>query len=281
MKKEIINYFFMSEPKILGKIDLSQFSKERRPQFNLEKSFKFLNKELEQIATEFNSFYGDFIEKDGTIKMIGEDEALHKKVVAAKNELYGEKKDLPQMAELAITVFLNKIIGDRFIVVRSAKYDDYEHGVDNVLVDKQTGFVVCGFDQVLGMGSNDGADKKREKVARTNAKGGARLDYGIKLDAEQKIKITKMKNIPAFFLGLSKDDLISLLNNMSQESSSGQNSNKDQDSDLSKNILNKIFKSLKEQEESIKSLLENNKDSEFSSNIKNFSELLSFLESKI
>lgn len=267
----------MSELKILGKMDLSQFSKERRPRFNLEESFKFLHQELEQISREFNDSYGDFIEKDGSIKMIGGDEDLHKKVVATKSEMYGEKKDFPQMAELAITVFLNKIIGDRFIVVRSSKYDDYEHGVDNVLVDKQTGFVVCGFDQVLGMGSNDGSDKKRDKVARINSRGGVMLDYGIKLDGEQKIRISKMRNIPAFFLGLTKDDLISLVNDMSSKENKGE----DKNSDLSKNVLSKIYKSLKEQEENIKNLLKDSKNHRLLSNVKNFEELLSFLQSKI
>ena len=262
----------MSELKILGKIDLNQFSKEKKHHINMEESFKFLDNELEKISREFNSFYGDFIEKDGSIKMMGEDEKLHKNIVSTKSEIYGDKKDFPQMAELAITVFLNKIIGDRFIVVRSSKYDDYEHGVDNVLVDKQTGFVVCGFDQVLGMGDNDGSDKKREKVEKINLKGGARLEYGIKLDENQKIQISKMKNVPAFFLGLTKDDLISLVKNMSEDKNSD---------DLSNNILNKILKSLKEQEGNIKNLLKNQDNLSLLNNVNKFEELLLFLESKV
>ncbi len=262
----------MSELKILGKIDLNQFSKDKKPHINMEESFRFLNKELENISLEFGKSYGDFIEKDGSIKMIGQDEKFHKDIVSTKSEIYGDKKDFPQMAELAITVFLNKIIGDRFIVVRSSKYDDYEHGVDNVLVDKKTGFVVCGFDQVLGIGNDDGSSKKREKVEKINQKGGAKLEYGIKLDENQKIQITKMKNIPAFFLGLTKDDLISLVKNMTESKDSA---------GLDKSILNKIWRSLKEQEGNIKNLLKNGENLDLLSNIKKFEELLSFLQSKV
>ncbi len=107
--------------------------------------------------------------------------------------------------ELLKTAIFNKYLGDRFIVVRSALYDDYKNGVDNVMVDIKTGNVVCAFDEV-----GDAAAFKRQKEQRVSARnleeGGASLKYGIKFE-DGKLKPARLQNLPIFCLSLSEEEV--------------------------------------------------------------------------
>ncbi len=79
-----------------------------------------------------------------------------------------EKKEASKsnQAEMIITALLHKVLKERFLVVRASVFDDYKHGIDNLILDKETGAVICAFDEVLeNEGDKErGAIKKIEKI---------------------------------------------------------------------------------------------------------------------
>ncbi|PKM91418.1 hypothetical protein CVU82_02375 [Candidatus Falkowbacteria bacterium HGW-Falkowbacteria-1] len=269
--------------KILGRIELPQENKKER-YLGIEESVKILKLELNGISRKVNESYGAILDESACLTMDGQDLDLHNKALKSKEMAWASESGMDieewkakrernpaNIAEMAVTVLLHKLIGDKFIVARASKYDDYEHGVDNVLIDKKTGAVVCGFDQVLGIGKDDGSDKKRDKIKNILLKGGAKLEYGVTLDENQKIKRQKIKNIPAFFLGISKEDLMKLVVDLKEN----------KEKEVGGEILTKILNSLKEQHQAAKSLLNElmgSNNEELLRNIDKFEQLLVSLE---
>ena len=263
--------------KVFGTIDLSQFSeRDRGRRFgsrnegensgeskNPEKYFSFLKEEMFTMSQRANKEHGSKImDESGAVIMEGNDSNFHKEIVEAKEQVWAGENGLSlddwrkkresnasNIAEMAVVSLLDKFFGDRFLVVRASSYDDYEYGVDNILVDKETGAVICGFDQVVGMGKDDGGSKKRSKMERILLKGGTKLEYGLALDEDKKIVRKKLSSIPAFFIGITKNDLSLLLSELKEgEVSTG-----------TKKVLNNILFSISEQYSSAQKILEENR----------------------
>jgi len=140
--------------------------------------------------------------------------------------------------EIALTIMLAKFLKNDFIVARASSYDDYNHGVDSVLIYKKTGEVVCGFDEVIGNRGDDGGQKKAEKMENIMNKGGAQLKYGAKMLDGQLVR-SEVKNIPAFYMSLSKVELGELLDSLKN--------NSDMTGALEEKIFSKLINSLEEQ----------------------------------
>ena len=128
-----------------------------------------------------------------------------------------EKKEASKsnQAEMIITGILHKVLKERFLVVRASTFDDYKHGIDNLILDKETGAVICAFDEVLeNEGDRErGAVKKIEKIKRIAVKGGTEAKYGVALK-EQKLVRSHTRNIPVFYLTLESKDLIELADDL-------------------------------------------------------------------
>ncbi len=265
--------------RILGKMDLGLI-KERGPQIDFNKISKFLFAELESSSNAINNEYGDFLEKDATVKIETESlrDVLQKEFVWARSEglispdlensmkewissqesclenleninkalrPWRDKRDKKQsnISEMLFSYLMRESLGDEFLVVRASYYDDYENGVDYILLDKETGAVVCGIDQVWGRGADDGAGKKDEKMKSKMLAGGAKLKYGLSFDEKNSLCKKELKNIPVFFLGISNDDLLKALSFL-------QKNNDFQDKefkDFSKSLLAKTISSLDQQ----------------------------------
>ena len=164
---------------------------------------------------------------------------------------------------MAVTVLLDKAIGSRFVVVRASNYDDYRNGVDNVIVDKETGAVICGFDEVIGHEGDDGAEKKSDKIKKIMARGGASLKYGLGFNQENELGVKSLNNLPAFYLSLSKQELQSLLVSLDKD--------KDDLSESEQSIMNKFVDSLENQRED---LLPESVNSALQDNLNRFQESL-------
>jgi len=113
------------------------------------------------------------------------------------------------LRELAITYLLTKKFQDKYIVVRSAKYDDYENGVDNLIMDKD-GHVVCTFDETIDKKGSDRTKDKEKKIIRKAQKGGITIRYGFTIK-DGKLSKGEIRNIPGFNLKLSSQDTKELL----------------------------------------------------------------------
>lgn len=116
--------------------------------------------------------------------------------------------------EKAVTGVFYKILGSEYVVVRSSTFDDYFNGLDNVIVNKKTGDVVCAFDEVHGEAGQERHDRKLDKVKNIARKGGAALKYGLSFENGAPVK-KSLANIPVFYLALSNMELKELLGQMS------------------------------------------------------------------
>ncbi len=218
-----------------GKIDLSRFAKRpaaetgKRPEAYLE----FLKRELGNQAREVNADFPGFLGGDGRIIIAGPDKAADEELITSQEETFRGREELAEwrrrsesnpasVTEMALTVMLHRFLKDDFVVARASKYDDYNNGVDQVLVDKKSGQVLCGFDEVFGYEGDD-SDGKREvkkkeiKMKRLAEKGGAFVKYGAKLENGRLVRAS-VKNVPAFYLSLSKVELAELLPGLEKNS---------------------------------------------------------------
>ncbi len=125
-----------------------------------------------------------------------------------------KKKEKNTQMELAVTALLYKILGDRYFVVRTSVHDDYHSGVDNLIIDKQTGAVVCAFDELHEGGRGEQTKSKREKVFKIARQGGAKLQFGLSMENGKLTRTGKVDSLPVFYLGLSTAELDALMENM-------------------------------------------------------------------
>lgn len=127
--------------------------------------------------------------------------------IVAKHRKKKEESKSNQ-AEMVIAALLHKMLKERFLVVRASVFDDYKHGIDNLILDKETGAVICAFDEVLeNQGDKErGASKKIEKIKKSAVRGGTEAKYGISLNGETLTR-GHLRNIPVFYLTLESKDL--------------------------------------------------------------------------
>ena len=234
--------------KILGKIDLNNIEKPTSKKLEFFKPLldDFSRKMAEKINTEF----GYFLKPNGQIDVSTynlPDKEADARLVAVKEGVWAsecgqtlaawqQKKEGgdSNISEMAVTAVLYKCLQDRFLVARSTTHDDYENGFDNLIIDKQSGAVVCGFDEVVGVSGY--SEKKDDKLLRKAMRGGASVKYGATIKNGQLVR-ESLKNVPAFYLALSKPEISELLENFSDTSITK----------VELSILNKFIVSLEEQ----------------------------------
>ncbi|MFW0837792.1 MAG: hypothetical protein ACKKL5_02215 [Candidatus Komeilibacteria bacterium] len=121
------------------------------------------------------------------------------------------------IVEMAITSLLYKFLHDKYIVVRASTYDDYANGIDNVIVNKQTGEVICTFDEVYDNREHERVEAKNKKILDKAMRGGAKIKYGFSLergeDGQRKLVKRQIQNIPTFYLAMTDKQLDELLQN--------------------------------------------------------------------
>lgn len=271
--------------KILGQIDLEQFKpkeKKKSPEFFHDK----LMSKVQELVSRVNEKHGDILDADARIKVTDDDDL---KIIKMKETAWANERgfDLDQfnnqqerskgtLAEMSITLILDKYLGDRFISVRSSKWDDYENGIDNFLLDSETGAVVCGFDELFNDLNQSSSDKKEEKVMNKFLKGGAYAKYGLKKaessqETDSDIEIGKLSNLPTFFIAINRDDLVDILENLDSDKSNPAEIR------ILKDLITSLNMQINKMKESDPSLLNH----KLVSNLKNSEDLIKILEEKI
>lgn len=201
------------------KIDLGKF----KDPVNFEWYRPELKKRLESYSESVNKEYGqNFLSPDCRIIASGpeaesdlawalerEKEWSGKAGISLETWQKDKEKHLGTTTEMAITVALNELIGSDFIVARACDYDDYRHGIDSVIIDKKSGKVICGFDEVL---DNMGYDElaKKAKLKKLIDKGGAEIKYAATIKDGELIR-DSFRNVPSFYVSLSKLELSRLM----------------------------------------------------------------------
>lgn len=203
------------------KIDLSQFQREKKMPWHPELQLPALQEKLRKLSGRPE--YKDFVDKDGRILMTGPDGGYDQKNLEIKEKAWAREQRIshdnwllkresnpPNLAELGLTLLFDRVLGDKFFILRASDYDDYENGADNIIIDRASGAVICGVDDVLGNVGDDGGEKKEDKIRKKMAKGGINLKYGATIN-EGKLISKPLSNLPLFYFSLSKDELDSLL----------------------------------------------------------------------
>lgn len=111
--------------------------------------------------------------------------------------------------EMAVTALLAQKLGKDFLVVRTAPYDDYKNGVDNLIFDRTTGEVVGAFDEVHEGGAGQRTKEKELKIKKITERGGAKIQYGLKF-VDGKFVRGPLEGVPVFYLGLESSELLDL-----------------------------------------------------------------------
>lgn len=161
-------------------------------------------------TNSFESVYPkDAIERDKAT-VDGLKQKWHEKSVQEWGEESAEKMETEgKNLEMLKTAIFQKNLGEGFVAVRSSGYDDIKNGVDNLILEKKTGNIVCALDEVAGRG----VESKENKVSEINKQDGASLKYGLKYEPEvskssgkrevkMALKLGKVENIPLFYLAL-------------------------------------------------------------------------------
>jgi hypothetical protein len=130
------------------------------------------------------------------------------------------EKSLSSKLEMSVTSVFHKVLKSEFLVVRASTYDDYHNGADTVIVNKETGDVICAIDEFNDEGDRSAA--KQQKAKKTDNRG-ASIRYGLtfkkdNVDGAPKLAVGPLSNIPVFYLKLSREELESLLTGMDYSS---------------------------------------------------------------
>lgn len=133
-----------------------------------------------------------------------------------------KKRSYGSLLEMAITVVFHKLLKNDFFVVRASQHDDYENGIDHLIVRKSDGVVVGAFDEVNDETTGQRFAKKLEKVKNKAEKGGAKIKYGFTFEKnpqtkEMQLKKKCLRNVPSFYLPLSTQELKELLRDMNYD----------------------------------------------------------------
>lgn len=232
-----------------GKIKLEP---EKKSRFNPEKLSAFFNEQLALKASYYNQIYDqDWLDERGCLRMPENhpDKESDQELINIQEQAWAaesgksvekwredKEKNPATLTEAALTLMLQRVLPDNFMVVRSSAYDDYNNGVDQLIIDRESGAVVCGIDEVIDRQGNTGPSKKEEKIRQKMVRGGAKVKYGARVEVGNLV-LGGLKNVPAFYLSLSSQELAIL----------GDNLQKKEVSVYERDLLNRLHSSLSAQ----------------------------------
>ncbi len=121
-----------------------------------------------------------------------------------------EERSTGGSAEMAITLTLYRQLAPRYLVVRAARYDDAMHGVDNLIIDRETGEVVAAFDDVADEPGGSREQKKRKRLQAGKRAGGTEVTYGVTFEQGELVR-RSFKHVPLFALQIAAGDISKVL----------------------------------------------------------------------
>lgn len=131
-----------------------------------------------------------------------------------------QENPMGKVWEMLSTKILHQNLGKDFIVARTSEYDDARYKVDNILLDRKTGHIVCAFDEIDTKGSGRFEEKKQKVSNRNIKRGGTDLKYGISFEekaGKMELKKGAVFQIPLFYMAISEEKLKKTLANPGNE----------------------------------------------------------------
>jgi hypothetical protein len=121
-----------------------------------------------------------------------------------------KKDQLGEKFEKMKTIVFHKFLSEQFVVCRTSSFDDIENKIDNIILERESGNLVCAMDEVMDE-SGERFVSKRDKIREKNLKGGAMLKYSLKMSGRRVEKTLRTKKLPLFHLALSKEKVLEWL----------------------------------------------------------------------
>lgn len=179
-------------------------------QETLEKLLVFIKQLAERYRTE-----GIPIDDDGRISMpayknlyrdVDRDISRSWEGRGNTEELHTEQMEhLGEKLEMLAYAIFAKNFGEGFVIARSSTYDDWSSGADTILLDRETGALVCAFDEV-GDTTGEAYEKKQRLIRKRNLEGGGvHLKYGLSMAAKgdkRNVTPAAVNNVPIFYIAL-------------------------------------------------------------------------------
>jgi len=139
---------------------------------------------------------------------------VHEELISQllKLEARRKYKHAGSQAEVAIPLALAEALGDRYLVVRTSEYDDFEAGVDHLIIDRQTGLVVCAIDEVVESGRTV---EKQERSAAKLRRGGSSVKYGLK-DVNGQLVKGRLNHLATFIMPIEKQNISGCLKELAE-----------------------------------------------------------------
>lgn len=143
---------------------------------------------------------------------------------------FREERELQEsfQFEKVVPIVFSKVVGEKFLTTEAAVRDNYKEGVDTVMLDKESGEIVCTLDEVRGVlrksadGSEARSDREKQKSFRThrdNTQGGRELAYGLSIVTDKTTKKRSLykgpvKDLPILYVGVLGQDLENVMQAM-------------------------------------------------------------------
>jgi hypothetical protein len=178
---------------------------------NIEKLINFLGRVAQELRSEgvpvndecrididaFKQIYGNEAIKK-TVKKIEDFKFQH----GIQNRIEDKSAEPGEQLEMLTTGIFHKFLKNDFLIVRSSEYDDFKYGVDNFIIDKNSGDIICAFDETSSLSD----EKKNEVLDKNIVREGGRLQYGLKIE-NGKLILGPQPSIPIFYLVLSRKSI--------------------------------------------------------------------------
>ena len=190
---------------------------------NREKNAEKLEKTLENISETIENkgvpvdkecrinmqAFGEIYDLEKDEKEINRLETEYAKKAGLSLEEWKENKNKTdgEQLEMLKTIIFHKNLSSDFIVTRSSRFDDIKNNVDNVIINKKTGSVICAFDEGTPRKGNE-YDEKQEAILDRDRKGGVNLKYGVKFEEGiEKPTLGRLNGLPIFHLALHPSEV--------------------------------------------------------------------------
>jgi hypothetical protein len=120
------------------------------------------------------------------------------------------EKQMHTRFEKYATVLFNKMLGEKFLFIRTCASDDYRKSVDNFIIDEETGNIICAFDSLnyskpKEERTKDRKEEKMERVQKSISGGGSSVKYGLGFENKKYVK-KQLSHLPLFFVSLDNDE---------------------------------------------------------------------------
>ena len=116
------------------------------------------------------------------------------------------KRNGERFEQLKTVIFNRNFETSNIIAIRASDYDDYKNSIDNIIINKNTGDIICALDAIANDKNSKRYKEKEEKIKEINEKGGAKLKYGITFEDDKPV-LKEIEGVNIFILSLSSREL--------------------------------------------------------------------------